>query len=271
MVLRVESISQLKQKNNKNVMSKSTKSVTPFTIKKGTFDLNEYNKSYSNSPLHSYIDENLKELRSQLTIKDDVVGYVMDDMYDTSDIRNMDDVETYYIVGEKDDFNVCDIRKPFLGRVITGVLVHNFNEYLSETLYNLGNEKHQKLCDSLNIVYEGVERGNIHKCYRLVDTLYWEYNEDESLESHSDVRGKLIDGWKESTYYKDWLEYVYTKVKQKFDITKEFAEGLLLGDYLTHKKKVFEGTFSRDYESLLERYLRDKKEITDLETYLNTL
>jgi hypothetical protein len=270
MVLRVESISQLKQKNNKNVMSKSTKSVTPFTIKKGTFDLNEYNKSYSNSPLYSYIDENLKELRSQLTIKDDVVGYVMDDMYDTSDIRNMDVVETYYIVGEKDDFNVCDIRKPMLGRMISSVLLQKFNQYLSETLYNLGNEEHQKLCDSLDIVYGG-GGNNIHKCYRLVDTLYWEYNNDESLESHSDVRSKLMDGWKESTLYKDWLEYVYHKVKEKYDITKEFGEGLLLTDYLKHKKEVFAGTFSRDYESLLERYLRDKKEISDLETYLETL
>ena len=253
-------------------MSKSNKSVTPFTIKKGTFDLNEYNKSYSNSPLYSYIDENLKELRSQLSVQNDVVGYVMDDMYDTSDIRNIDVVETYYIVGEKDDFNVCDIRKPMLGRLISSVLLQKFTQYLSETLYNLGNEEHQKLCDSLDIVYNyGGGSGNIHKCYRLIDTLYWEYNEDKTLESTSDVRGKLIDGWRESTLYKDWLEYVYHKVKEKYDITKVFGEGLLLTDYLKHKKKVFEGTFSRDYESLLERYLRDKKEISDLETYLETL
>lgn len=252
-------------------MSKSNKSVTPFTIKKGTFDLNEYNKSYSNSPLYSYIDENLKELRSQLSVKDDCVAYVMDSMYDTSDIRNIDVVETYYIVGEKDDFNVCDIRKPMLSRLITGVLLQKFTQYLSETLYNLGNEEYQKLCDSLDIVYNGVSGNNIHKCYRLVDTLYWEYNKDESLESHSDVRSKLIDGWIGSTLYKDWLEYVYHKVKEKYDITKEFGEGLLLTDYLKHKKKVFDGTFSRDYESLLERYLRDKKEISDLETYLETL
>jgi hypothetical protein len=220
--------------------------------------------------LYSYIDEELKQLRSQLTIKNDVVGYVMDDMYDTSDIRNIDVVETYYIVGEKDDFNVCDIRKPMLGRMISNVLLQSFNQYLSETLYNLGNEKHQKLCDSLDIVYEGGS-SNIHKCYRLVDTLYWEYNSDESLESHSDVRCKLMDGWKESTLYKDWLKYVYHKVKEKYDITKEHGEGLLLTDYLNHKKEVFAGTFSRDYESLLEKYLRDKKEITDLEIYLNTL
>jgi hypothetical protein len=157
-----------------------------------------------------------------------------------------------------------------LGRFISSVLLQKFNQYLSETLYNLGNEKHQKLCDSLDIVYEGGS-DNIHKCYRLVDTLYWEYYSDESLESHYDVRSKLIDGWRESTQYKDWLEYVYTKVKDKFNITKEFGEGLLLEDYLKHKKKVFEGTFSRDYESLLERYLRDKKEISDLETYLETI
>jgi hypothetical protein len=249
-------------------MSKLTKSVSAFTIKKATFNLNEYNKDYSNYPLYRRIEDMIEEKVKAANIPSPI-SQVYDYFFDRSDFR-VDEVETYYIVGLKDDYNMADYKKPFLAKFIYNRLMSYFNQYLSSTLYDMGNEDNQKLVDALNIVYRD-NSSDINKTFKLVDKLWDIYCEDDSLESNWDVRDKITDGFKQSGYYKEFLTAADELIIRNFDIKKDIATLTLLEKMLGDKVNQVDERFGKDFQTQLKWYNQLQSEIAELNNEINNL
>jgi hypothetical protein len=143
-----------------------------------------------------------------------------------------------------------------------------FNQYLSNTIFDLGNEEYQKLCDALDIVYNG-DLGNIHKSAKLVDTLYWEYNSDDSLETNWDVRDKVIDGFKQSKNYQDWLSDVEKIITDRFEVKKDVATRMLVGKMLSDKVNRRDEEFDSEFLGKMKYYNQLENEIAELNNLLN--
>jgi hypothetical protein len=250
-------------------MSKSTKSVSAFTIKKATFDLNEYNKSYSNQPLYNIIGDMVKE-RIKETEMSGVPLQVFEYFYDRSDFRSVGEVETYYIVGFKDEYNMCEYKKPFVSKFIYGRLISFFNQYLSTTLYDMGNEDNQKLVDALNIVYKD-NSSDINKSVKLVDTLWNVYCDDDTLESNFDIRDKITSGFMESGYYKEFVSHMERIITDKFNTDKVVATQTLLEMMLRDKVNEVDEKYGVEFQSQLKWFRQLQSEILDLNNTINDL
>ncbi len=249
-------------------MSKLTKSVSTFTIKKGTFDLNEYNKDYSNYPLYRRVEDMIEEKVKDANIPSPI-SQVYDYFFERSDLR-LGEVETYYIVGLKDEYNMCEYKKPFLAKHIYNRLMSYFNQYLSSTLYDMGNEDNQKLVDALNIVYRD-NSSDINKTFKLVDKLWDIYCDDDSLESNWDVRDKITDGFKQSGYYKEFLTAADDLIIRNFDIKKDIATLTLLEMMLRDKVNMVDERFGKDFQIQLKHYNQLQSEIEELNNTINNL
>ena len=249
-------------------MSKSTKSVTPFTIKKGTFDLNEYNKDYSNYPLYRRVEDMVEEKVKAANIPSPT-SQVFEYFFDRSDLR-VDEVETYYIVGYKDEYNMADSRKPFLAKFIYNRLMSSFNNYLSTTLYDLGNEDTQKLVDALNIVYRE-NSSDINQTFKLVDKLWDFYCDDKTLESNWDVRDAITEGFQKSSNYKDFVSFTEELIIRKFDIKKDFATHTLLEAMLGDKVNKVDNEYGAEFQAQLKHYNQLQSEIAELNNTINNL
>jgi len=250
-------------------MSKSTKSVSTFTIKKGTFDLNEYNKDYSNYPLYRRVEDMVEEKVKAANIPSPI-SQVFEYFFDRSDLRVAGEVETYYIVGYKDEYNMADNRKPYLSKFIYNRLISSFNNYLSTTLYDLGNEDNQKLVDALHIVYRE-NSSDINQTFKLVDKLWDVYCEDDSLKSNWDVRDKITDGFKQSSNYKDFVSITEELIIRKFDIKKDFATHTLLEAMLGDKVNKVDNEFGVEFQAKLKWYNQLQSEIAELNNEINNL
>lgn len=250
-------------------MSKSNKSVTPFTIKKGTFDLNEYNKSYSNQPLYEMIGDMVKE-----KIKENgmigVPSQVFEYFYDRSDFRSVGEVETYYIVGLKDEYNLAEYKKPYIAKFVYNRLINFFNQYLSVTLYDMGNEDNQKLVDALNIVYND-GHSNINKSVKLVDTLWNVYCDNDTNSGNFDIRDKITSGFIESGYYKEFVSQMEGIIIDKLSTKKDVAEKTLLECMLADKGNEVDRRFGSDFQTELEWYNQLQSEIEELNNTINDL
>lgn len=249
-------------------MANSTKSVSTYTIKKGTFDLNEYNKSYSNSPLYSLVGDMIKEKVKENSVPS-IIAQVFEYFYDRSDFRGAGDVETYYIVGYKDEYNMAEYKKPWLAKFIYNRLIGAFNEYLSETLYNVDDEGYQKYVDAINIVYK--TNSNFGKTTKLVDKLWDVYCDDNTLETNWDVRDKITEGFQQSNHYKEFVSGMCELITQKFDIRKEVATHTLLEMVLGNKVNQRDEQFGEDFLSKLKYYNELQSEIAELNNEINNL
>jgi len=250
-------------------MSKSTKSVTPFTIKKGTFDLNEYNKSYSNQPLWDMVGDMVKEKIKESGLVG-VTPQVFEYFYDRSDFRSVGEVETYYIVGFKDEYNLAEYKKPYIAKFVYNRLINFFNQYLSTTLYDMGNEDNQKLVDALNIVYNE-SWDNINKSIKLVDRLWVVYSDDDTLESNFDIRDKITSGFMESGYYKEFVSHMERIIIDKLSTKKDVAEQTLLELVLGDKVNELNEKFGTEFQTQLKWFRELQKEILDLNNTINDL
>jgi hypothetical protein len=250
-------------------MSKLTKSVSAFTIKKATFNLNDYNKSYSNTPLNRMVEDMVGEKVKAANIPSPI-SQVYDYFFDRSDINSLGEVETYYIVGWKDEYNMADSRKPFLAKFIYNRLMSSFNNYLSTTLYDLGNEDTQKLVDALNIVYRE-NSSDINQTFKLVDKLWDVYCNDDTLETNWDVRDKITEGFQQSTNYKDFVSFTEELIIRKFDIKKEFATHTLLEAMLGDKVNMVDERFGAEFQAQLKWYNQLQSEIAELNNEINNL
>jgi hypothetical protein len=249
-------------------MANLTKSVSTFTIKKGTFDLNEYNRDYSNYPLYRRVEDMVEEKVKAANIPTPI-SQVYDYFFDRSDLR-LGGVEAYYIVGLKDDYNMADYKKPFLAKFIYNRLMSYFNQYLSSTLYDMGNEDNQKLVDALSIVYRD-NSSDINKTFKLVDKLWDIYCEDDSLESNWDVRDKITDGFKQSGYYKEFLTAADELIIRNFDIKKDIATLTLLEKMLGDKVNKVDEQYGAEFQAQLKHYNQLQSEIAELNNTINNL
>ena len=249
-------------------MSKSTKSVTPFTIKKGTFDLNEYNKSYSNQPLYRRVEDMIAEKVKAANIPSPI-SQVYEYFFNNSDLR-VGGVETYYIVGFKDEYNMCEYKKPFLAKFIYNRLMSYFNQYLSTTLYDMGNEDTQKLVDALDIVYRS-NSSDINQTFKLVDKLWDVYCDDDTLESNWDVRDKITEGFQQSGYYKEFLTATDELIIRNFDIKKDIATLTLLEKMLGDKVNKVDEQYGAEFQAQLKHYNQLQSEIAELNNTINNL
>jgi hypothetical protein len=249
-------------------MANSTKSVSTFTIKKGTFDLNEYNKSYSNEPLYRRIEDIVAEKVKAANIPSPL-SQVYDYFFDRSDFR-VDEVQAYYIVGFKDEYNMADYKKPLLAKFIYNRLMSSFNQYLSITLYDMGNEDNQKLVDALSIVYRD-NSSDIIKTFKLVDKLWDIYCDDDSLETNWDVRDKITDGFKNSGYYKEFLIGVEALITKQFETGKDVATHTLLEAMLGDKVNMVDERFGEKFKTELKHYNQLQSEIEELNNTINNL
>jgi hypothetical protein len=250
-------------------MSNSTNGVSAFTIKKATFDLNEYNKSYSNTPLYRMVEDMVEQKVKAANIPSPI-SQVYDYFYDRSDLRVIGEVETYYIVGYKDEYNMADSRKPFLAKFIYNRLISYFNQYLSSTLYDLGNEDTQKLVDALSIVYRD-NSSDINQTFKLVDKLWDFYCDDKTLESNWDVRDKITEGFQKSGYYKEFVSFTEELIIRKFDIKKEFATHTLLEAMLGDKVNRVDNEYGAEFQAQLKHYNQLQSEIAELNNTINNL
>jgi len=249
-------------------MANSTKSVSTFTIKKGTFNLNEYNRDYSNYPLYRRIEDMIEEKVKAANIPSPI-SQVYQYFFDRGDFR-VDEVEAYYIVGLKDEYNMADYKKPFLAKFIYNRLMSYFNQYLSSTLYDMGNEDNQKLVDALSIVYKD-NSSDINKTFKLVDKLWDIYCEDDSLESNWDVRDKITDGFKQSGYYKEFVNSADELIIRNFDIKKDIATLTLLEKMLGDKVNMVDEHFGSEFQAQLKHYNQLQSEIAELNNEINNL
>jgi hypothetical protein len=249
-------------------MANSTKSVSTFTIKKGTFNLNEYNRDYSNYPLYRRVEDMVEEKVKAANIPSPI-SQVYEYFFDRSDLR-VDEVETYYIVGFKDEYNMADSRKPFLAKFIYNRLISSFNKYLSTTLYDLGNEDNQKLVDALNIVYRE-NSSDINQTFKLVDKLWDVYCDDDTLESNWDVRDKITEGFQQSELYKEFVSFTEELIIRKFDIKKDFATHTLLEAMLGDKVNKVDEQFGSEFQAKLKHYNQLQSEIAELNNTINNL
>jgi len=246
-------------------MATLTKSVSTFTIKKGTFNLNDYNKGYSNSPLYRMV-ENMIEQKVKQAEFEGVPAQVFDYFYDKNDFRTNGEVETYYIVGYKDEYNMCDYKKPFLAKFIYNRLIIAFNHYLSTTLYNTNIEEYQKLCVAIDTVYNSTG-GDINKSIRLLSELWDLYCTDDSLETNWDIRDKITEGFQQSNYYKDFVSEMHDYIQRRFDITKDVATRILLKDMLGDKVAQLDKHYGAAFQSQLQSYNQLQNEIAELKMY----
>ena len=249
-------------------MANLTKSVSTFTIKKGTFDLNEYNRDYSNYPLYRRVEDMVEEKVKAANIPSPI-SQVYEYFFERSDLR-LGGVEAYYIVGLKDDYNMADYKKPFLAKFIYNRLMSYFNQYLSSTLYDMGNEDNQKLVDALSIVYRD-NSSDINKTFKLVDKLWDIYCEDDSLESNWDVRDKITDGFKQSGYYKEFLTAADELIIRNFDIKKDIATLTLLEKMLGDKVNKVDEQYGAEFQAQLKHYNQLQSEIAELNNTINNL
>jgi hypothetical protein len=250
-------------------MSKLTKSVSAFTIKKATFDLNEYNKSYSNQPLYNIIGDMVKDKIKENGMSG-VPAQVFEYFFERSDFRELGEVETYYIVGFKDEYNMCEYKKPFVSKFVYNRLMSSFNQYLSNTLYDMGNEDNQKLVDALNIVYKD-NSSDINKSVKLVDALWNVYCDDDTLETNWDVRDKITDGFKQSGFYKEFLSQMERIITDKFTTAKDVATLTLLEMMLRDKVNMVDERFGSEFQSQLKHYNQLQSEIAELNNTINNL
>lgn len=246
-------------------MANLTKSVSAFTIKKATFNLNEYNPSYSNSPLYRIIEDMIKKKVKQAEFEG-VPSQVFDYFYDKNDFRSVGEIETYYISGYKNEYNLCDIKKPTLARFIYNRLIISFNEYLSSTLYDTGIDEYQKLVDAVNMVYNS-NSGDINKSIRLVSELWDLYCTDDKLETNWDVRDKITEGFQESNYYKNFVSEMGELIQRRFDIKKDNAASILFQNMLGDKVKQLDTHYGKDFQAKLEAYNQLQSEIAELKVY----
>jgi hypothetical protein len=250
-------------------MANLTKSVTPFTIKKGTFDLNEYNKDYSNYPLYRRVEDMVEEKVKAANIPSPI-SQVFEYFFDRSDLRVAGEVETYYIVGYKDEYNMADNRKPYLTKFIYNRLMSYFNQYLSSTLYDMGNEDTQKLVDALHIVYRE-NSSDINQTFKLVDKLWDVYCDDKTLESNWDVRDAITEGFQKSGYYKQFVTDTEELIIRKFDIKKDFATHSLLEAMLGDKVNRVDNEYGAEFQAQLKHYNQLQSEIAELNNTINNL
>jgi hypothetical protein len=249
-------------------MSKLTKSVSAFTIKKATFNLNEYNRDYSNYPLYRRIEDMIAEKVKAANIPSPI-SQVYEYFFDRGDFR-VDEVEAYYIVGLKDEYNMPDYKKPFIAKFIYNRLMSYFNQYLSSTLYDMGNEDNQKLVDALSIVYRD-NSSDINKTFKLVDKLWDIYCEDDSLESNWDVRDKITDGFKQSGYYKEFVTATEEIITKQFETAKDVATLTLLEMMLRDKVNMVDERFGEKFQTQLKHYNQLQSEIAELNNEINNL
>lgn len=248
-------------------MASPTKSVSAFTIKKATFNLNEYNSAYSNYPLYRMVEDMIKKDVKHAEFEG-VPAQVFEYFYDRSDLRTNGNVETYYIVGYKDVYNMADYKKPQLTRFIYNRLIQSFNQYLSTTLYNLGSEEHKKLCLALDMVYNA-NKGDINKSIRLVSELWDLYVDDDTLETDWDVRDKITEGYQQSNYYKLFVEEMAEFIIDKFDIKKDYATHTLLEKMLGDKVNQIDKHYGAKFQSELKAYNQLQSEIAELNNEIN--
>jgi hypothetical protein len=249
-------------------MANLTKSVSTFTIKKGTFDLNEYNRDYSNHPLYRRVEDMVADKVKAANIPSPI-SQVYEYFFDRSDMR-VDEVETYYIVGYKDEYNMADNRKPFLAKFIYNRLISSFNNYLSNTLYDMGNEDTQKLVDALHIVYRE-NSSDINQTFKLVDKLWDVYCDDKTLESNWDVRDAITEGFQKSSNYKDFVSFTEELIIRKFDIKKDFATHTLLEAMLGDKVNKVDNEYGVEFQAQLKHYNQLQSEIAELNNTINNL
>jgi hypothetical protein len=250
-------------------MANPKKSVSAFTIKKATFNLNEYNSGYGNTPLYRML-ENMIEKNVKQAEYEGVPAQVFQYFYDRSDFR-IGEIETYYIVGYKDVYNMADYKKPYLVKYIYNRLFNSFNQYLSNTLSDTGIEDYQKLVDAVNMVYYD-DNSNINKSIRLVSELWDLYCGDDTLETNWDVRDKITEGFQQSNYYKLFVEELKEFITEKFEnIKKADATQILLEDMLNYKVKDLENRFGKDFENQLKWYNELQSEIAELNNEINNL
>lgn len=250
-------------------MSNSNKSVSTFTIKKGTFNLNEYNSSYSNTPIYQLVADRIEQGVKQSGMAG-VAPQVFDYFYDRGDFRAAGEVETYYIVGYKDVYNLAEHKKPFLARFLYNRLISYFNHYLSSTLYDTQNEDVQKLVDALNIVYKD-NNNDINKTIKLVDTLWDVYLSDDTLETNFDVRDKITEGFQQSKYYKEFVDGMHDLIQRKFDVKKADATYNLIENMVTDKQNQIDEHYGAEFQSQLKHYNQLQNEIEELNNTLNNL
>jgi len=251
-------------------MANLTKSVSAFTIKKATFNLNEYNQAYSNYPLYRMIEDKIKNSVKQAGYEG-VPAQVFEYFYDRGDFRANGEVETYYIVGYKDVYNMIECKKPYLVKFIYNRLISSFNQYLSNTLTDTGIDEYQKLVDALNMVYNG-NSGDINKSIRLVSELWDLYCSDDALETNWDIRDKIAEGFQQSNYYKLFVEEMCEFITEKFEnIKKANATQILLGDMLSDKMDSIDKNYGKDFQAKLNSYNELQSEIAQLNNELNNL
>jgi hypothetical protein len=246
-------------------MANLTKSVSAFTIKKATFNLNEYNPSYSNSPLYRMI-ENMIEQKVKQAEFEGVPAQVFNYFYDKNDFRSVGEIETYYISGYKNEYNMCDIKKPMLAKFIYNRLIIAFNNYLSTTLYNTNIEEYQKLCVAIDTVYNSTG-GDINKSIRLLSELWDFYCMDDSLETNWDVRDKITEGFQQSSYYQNFVSEMGEMIQRRFDIKKDNAASILFQNMLGDKVKQLDTHYGKSFQAQLEAYNQLQSEILELKVY----
>jgi hypothetical protein len=251
-------------------MANLTKSVSAFTIKKATFNLNEYTSSYSNYPLYRMIEDMIKKNIKQAEFEG-VPAQVFEYFYDRSDFRENGEVETYYIVGYKEFYNMVECKKPYLAKFIYNRLMNAFNQYLSNTLSDTGIEEYQKLVDALDMVYNG-NSGDINKSIRLVSELWDLYCSDDALETNWDIRDKITEGFQQSNYYKLFVEEMCKFITEKFEnIKKANATQILLGDMLSDKMDSIDKHYGKDFQAKLNSYNELQSEIAQLQIEIDNL
>jgi hypothetical protein len=250
-------------------MANPKKSVSAFTIKKATFNLNEYNSGYGNTPLYRMV-ENMIEKNVKQAEFTGVPAQVFEYFYDRGDFRSVGEVEAYYIVNYKDVYNMAEERKPYLAKYIYNRLFNAFNQYLCITLSDTGIEDYQKLVDAVNMVYYD-DNSNINKSIRLVSELWDLYCGDDTLETNWDVRDKITEGFQQSNYYKLFVEEMREFVTEKFQTNKDVATQILLEDMLNFKVKDLEKRFGKDFENQLKWYNELQSEIAELNNEINNL
>ena len=250
-------------------MANPNNGVSAFTIKKATFNLNEYNKGYSNYPLYRTIEDMIKKNVKQAEFEG-VPAQVFEYFYERSDFRNAGEVETYYIVGYKDEYNMCDYKKPFLAKFLYNRLINSFNAYLATTLYDLEIEEYQKLVDAINIVYN-TNNGDINKSIRLLSELWDVYANDDTLETNWDVRDKITEGYQQSSYYKEFVSEMHKLIQSKFDMKKDVATQTLLENMLGDTVNHLDKHFGKDFQAKLKQYNELQSEIAELNNVINNL
>ena len=148
-------------------------------------------------------------------------------------------------------------------------MIGSFNEYLSETLYNLDDEDSQKLVDAINIVYK--TNSNFGKTIKLVDKLWDVYCDDTTLETNWDVRDKITEGFQQSNHYKEFVSGMCELITQKFDIRKDVATLTLLEMVLGIKVNQRDNQYGEDFLSKLNHYNQLQSEIAELNNEINNL